>query len=239
MALVQHDFGRALEIRDEHRFHLPGKPRVLDDDVELAIADPARDVQVRRVRRAPSGRRRPPSSRAAWSRSTRTRGCRPRAAAGSRRARSARSSGNVGRSGHEQPHVDAVGRGRPQRLHVGASSRRNRRRSATAFAAPSPRRADPREAGRPCSACRRRHAARPLRQRDGAALARSSSGSGSPAAAHESANASSRSATAGPRISMPVSRHGSTPRAGSPTQRLSDAQPGHEADGPSTAISLR
>ena len=59
----------------------------------------------------------------------------------------------------------------------------------------------------------------------------SSDGSGSPAAAQASANALSMSATAGPRTSSPVSRQGSSPRAGSPTHALADAQARHERDG--------
>ena len=56
----------------------------------------------------------------------------------------------------------------------------------------------------------------------GAARSRASReapGAGDPAAsAHIRANASSSAATAGPRTATPVSRQGSIPRAGSPTQ---------------------
>ena len=62
---------------------------------------------------------------------------------------------------------------------------------------------------------------------------------GGPASAHIRANADSRSATAGPRSAMPVSRQGSMPRAGSPTQSRPTQSPVTKATRPSTASILR
>ncbi len=52
----------------------------------------------------------------------------------------------------------------------------------------------------------------------GTFIGASAAGIGGPVSAHIRANARSRSATAGPRTAIPVSRQGSIPRAGSPTQ---------------------
>ena len=64
-------------------------------------------------------------------------------------------------------------------------------------------------------------------------------GSGTPVSAHILENASSRSATAGPRSEMPVSRQGSMPRAGSPTQDRPTQSPVTKPTRPSTASILR
>ena len=161
MARVQHDFGRALEVLDEHRFHLPGKPRVLDDDVELAIADPARDVQVRRSDARPAAvgdrRLRMQHGPVPLEHADAALEQRPVPGTGDRPQR-----GNVGRPWHEQSHVHAVGRRRPQRLHVG--------RRACVIRVGEPQRflrhrrdelIHAQQAGR-VRACRRRHEARRL-----------------------------------------------------------------------------
>ena len=67
----------------------------------------------------------------------------------------------------------------------------------------------------------------------------SSSDSGMPVAAQTRAKASSTSATAGPRISMPVSRQGSMPRLGLPSQRALTHRPLTNPTWPSTAMVLR
>ena len=89
-ASLDQDLGR---VRRGRRGTSPPWPRPNPsssiDHVELPVAHPARDVEVRRADAGPARRRPPRSWRAASGRSTRRRACRPPAAADSRRARSA------------------------------------------------------------------------------------------------------------------------------------------------------
>ena len=203
---------------------------VLDRDVELVVAHPAREVEVGRADARPEAVGDRASSRAASCRSTRTRARRRRAAAvaGARHRRQRR---DVARARHQQAHVDAVARGRGERLHIRAG-------------------ADEIRVGEPQVASRDRRdrqvepiGARPVghardhAQRDVAGLGdlradrRGSSGSSvSPATSQTCANARCSSATAGPSTSMPVSRHGSSRCFGIAEPLLADAQARHEAD---------
>ena len=67
----------------------------------------------------------------------------------------------------------------------------------------------------------------------------SSAASGGPIAAHIWANACSMPATPGPRTSMPVSRHGAMPFAGSPSHLRLTHSPVTKPMRPSTASILR
>ena len=143
-------------------------------------------------------------------------------------------------AGDQQPDVDPVPRRRPQRLHVVGRSR--------VVGVGEPERAagergdqgvEPIEAAGarrwwPRRATRRRPA-----RRSRPAAATSSPGSVSPQAAQVSANARATSATAGPRISTPVSRQPARPRSGQPSQALPDAEARHEGHAPSTTTHLR
>jgi hypothetical protein len=56
-ALVEDDLGRVRQITQVHLFHLGGERGVLDHRIELAVAKPAGDVEVRRADPRPTPRR--------------------------------------------------------------------------------------------------------------------------------------------------------------------------------------
>ena len=141
-ALAQHDLRGARQVLEVLLLHRAREGFVLDHDVQLAVADPARDVQVGRAHARPAAvgdrglrvHHRPVPLEDAHAGLEQRRG--------SRRARAACTTRmSLPRPGHEQAHVDAVLRRRAQRLHVGAWCRRSRRRSATACGARAPPRA--------------------------------------------------------------------------------------------------
>ena len=241
IAVRQHDLGRVREVDLVLRRHRFAEAAILDRDVELVVAHPARDIEVGRADARPEARRRPRSSRAASFRSTRRRGRRRRAAADSRRARSA--TAPECRSRREPAGARRPRRGpRRQAPARRPTCRRNRHRRATGGAGRAMRSRDrvdrcrsslgaPATTRRRTSPARRRHCGR-VRPASPAAARRRTP-------ATPSANARVSSATAGPRISTPVSRHGSIRRVGIAQPLRADAQAGDEADRPSTTIVLR
>ena len=161
-----------------------------------------------------------------------------RPVAGARQRRQRR---NVTRARDEQPHVDAVARGRCQCLHVSrrahevgvgqpeVTSRERCNREIQPIGSRRTRRAGDHAHARVVPAPRS-----PKRGRNVVAQW--------PAPrrpARPGAKACAISATAGPRISTPVSRHGSIPRRRIPFQRCADAEPETNATLPSTTIVLR
>ena len=115
---LQDDLGGVRQILQVHRFHLARERLVLDHHVELAVAEPARDVEVARADP------RPPPVRhgglgvqhgAVPLEDAHAR-LQQRAITGSRERSE---QGDVGSARHEEPHVHAVPRGGAERLHVG------------------------------------------------------------------------------------------------------------------------
>ena len=127
-----------------------GDRLVLDDDVELTVAHPAGDVEIRRADARPSSVRdgRLGVQHRAVPLEDPHAGLEERPIA---RAREGSQDRNVRRARNEQPDVHAVPRGRSQRLHVQRRARRNMRRSSTTCGGPSPQRADRRETCPPCT----------------------------------------------------------------------------------------
>ena len=138
---------------------------------------------------------------------------------------------DVAGPGDQQAHVHAIAGGRTQRLHVGGDAHEVGVGQPQPLAAPARRSADPVGTGPPGWAWWPPPApARRPPGRSAWAWASSSSGMGAPVLAQTRANASSRSATDGPRISMPVSRQGSMPASGIAQPAGADTQAADEAD---------
>ncbi len=120
--LGQHDLGRVLQVAQVLRLQLVGELLVLHHHVELAVAQPARDVQVRR----PDPRPVPVDHRGLGveHRAVPLVDAHPRleqrAITG---ARQGPQDGDVGRPRQQQPHVDALERRGPQGLRVAGGPR--------------------------------------------------------------------------------------------------------------------
>ena len=118
IAVRQHDLGRPREVALVLRHHRFADAPVLDRDVELVVAHPARDVEIGRADARPERvgngglrvQHRPVPLEDAHARVEQW----PIPGARDRRQRR-----DVARTRHEQPHVDTVASGGRERLHVG------------------------------------------------------------------------------------------------------------------------
>ena len=120
---VQHDLGRVLEILQVLVFHLGPEPFVLDHHVELAVADPAREVEVGRAHAGPArvGHRRLRVQHGPVPLEDADSGFEQGSVAG---PRDRLHEGDVAAPArHQQADVDTVARRRAERLHVGARAR--------------------------------------------------------------------------------------------------------------------
>ena len=238
---IEDHFGRVVEIGEVHRLELMRERLVLDDHVELAVPEPAGDVEIGRSDAGPA--------------SVRHGGLRVQhravpfehAHAGFEqrpvsRPREQPDDGNVRGARHEQPDVDAIARRRAERLHVGRGAGKVRVRQPERVA--GQRRDELIEAKQPGRVRHRRHDADgDVSGREGARTRRRSMAA---------AVAADRPPQPRPRRTPPRSRRrrvraarrryrarAATPRAGSPTQACPTHSPVTNATVRSTVISFR
>ena len=118
---LENDFSRVAQVDLVLRGHALRERGVLDGDVDFAIAQPARDVEIARADARPVriGDRGLRVQHRAVPFEYLHAGFEQWTIAG---ARHLRDESQIARSRHEQPHVDAVARCRAQRLHVGRNA---------------------------------------------------------------------------------------------------------------------